>query len=174
MRQPVRSFAIGLFTAGIIMLVGTFFFDNSTKQAEDISIHEMVPVMEEEGYHVITEEEYISLSVQKDNANQKVSSAKNESSAKAETEEMDKVDKEKKDKEDEKEKDQVTKYTINIKSGMLPSTISELLADNKVIDDANKFSAYLEKHNYSPKVQLGKFKVTSEMSFNEIAEEITR
>lgn len=180
MRQPVRLFAIGLLTAGVIMLIGTFFFDNSTKQAENLSVKEMIPIMEDKGYHVITEEEYISMSVKKDHA-QEATSEKNVNTDRAETTEKDNADKEnnEKDKEasdkKEKEKDEkVTKYTINIKSGMLPSDISERLAENKIIDEANKFDAYLEKHNYSPKVQLGKFKVTSEMSFKEIAKKITR
>lgn len=190
MRQPVRSFAIGLFTAGVIMLIGFYLFDTSSKQAENLTADSMIPLIEEEGYHVMTEEEYISVSVKKDNASKKNASEENKVPEKEDkvaevNKEADKnkdVDKDKDKKKDnasdkeknEDNKDDIAKFTINIESGMLSSTISETLKENKIIDDAQKFNSYLKKHDYDLKVQLGKFKVNSEMTFNEIAETISK
>lgn len=188
MRQPVRSFAIGLFTAGVIMLIGFYLFDSSTKQAEDLPVDTMIPLIEDKGYHVMTEEEYISVSVTKDDANQKEKSKENtktEEVVKGKEKETEKQkEKEKKKKETEKnnadketsddKKDDIVKFTLNIESGMLSSSISELLEKNKIIDDGQKFNSYLEEHEYESKVQLGNFELNSEMTFNEIAEEITK
>ncbi|AIF43418.1 hypothetical protein X953_09835 [Virgibacillus sp. SK37] len=63
---------------------------------------------------------------------------------------------------------------MNIKPGMATSEISNLLEEKKIIKDSGKFDQYLEKENYSEKVQIGEFEVTSDMSFYELAEKIAR
>lgn len=190
MRQPVRAFAIGLFTAGIIMLIGIFYYDDSNKSADDLSVDELTSSLKEQGYRVVTEDEYIAVSVNNDKTNKKT----NTTEKSGEDQEKDKQglnkddkDKEKKtsEKEDNKDdtenkddkqdkKDAVKKYTINIESGVLSSEISEKLAANDIIDDATKFNLYLTDNDYGEKIQLGKFKVNSDMNFKELAEAISK
>lgn len=206
MRQPVRAFAIGLFTAGIIMLIGIFYFDDSVRTADDLSIDEMTSSLKEEGYRVVTEEEYIAVSVNNDKTQQKANEAekpdadqKKDDEQNKDKQNVDKADKsdkavddkektskkkddkedakgkgDKKDKDDEKDKDETKTYTININDGVLSSTISDRLEANGIIDNSTKFNLYLTDNGYGEKIQLGKFKVNSDMSFKEIAEAITR
>src|SRR5690625_3764149 len=82
--------------------------------------------------------------------------------------------KKKSDKKDKKENDKTHKYTINIKENMLAPTISDLLKENKIIDNSADFNKYLEDKGYAPYVQLGKHKVNSEMSYKDIAEVIAK
>src|SRR5699024_8276258 len=93
----------------------------------------------------------------------------NNKEEKSEHKNDDESDEDKKDEEDE-----VEKYTIHIKDGMASSEIGELLEENNIIDDSSKFNKYLEDEGYHKGVQLGKFDVTSDMDFKEIAKAITR
>ncbi|OZU90666.1 hypothetical protein CIL03_02160 [Virgibacillus indicus] len=63
---------------------------------------------------------------------------------------------------------------MTIESGMPSSSISDALAENNIIDDAEEFNQYLQDEEYSLKVQLGSFDLSSDMSFYEIAEAITK
>ncbi|HLR40115.1 MAG TPA: hypothetical protein VK091_00470 [Virgibacillus sp.] len=160
MKQPMRYFSIGLLTASVILLLSFYFFDNSTTGTDDLPVEEMIEAIKADGYHVVSEKEYIALSVNDEDDN------------KANDKKEDK-DKNEEDKKQEEESDKKT-YTINIKSGMLPSEISEILAENDIIKDADKFDQYLEKEEYSPYIQLGKHKLNSEMSTKEVAEALTK
>ena len=188
MKHSVRSFSIGLFTAGIIMLIGIYFLDDP-KQAEGTAVEEMIPLVEEEGYRVITEEEYISLSVN-DGASESSenSASENTKSATDGSENTDNEEKsneaetryEETDSNDEAKAEAVDKqaevinYTLEIESGMASSSISSTLADNDIIDDAAEFNQYLQDQDYSLKVQIGSYDLSSDMSFYEIAEAITK
>src|SRR5699024_10952819 len=195
MKQPMRYFSIGLLTASVILLLSFYFFENSTTGTDDLPVEEMIEAIKAEGYHVVSEKEYIALSVNDEDDNKenekKEDKEKNEKDKKKKEEyekktykvnnkknnkEKDKKehkDKNKEDKKKEEESDKKT-YTINIKSGMLPSEISEILDENDIIKDADKFDQYLEKEEYSPYIQLGKHKLNSEMSTKEVAEALTK
>src|SRR5699024_7950645 len=180
MKQPMRYFSIGLLTASVILLLSFYFFDNSTTGTDDLPVEEMIEAIKADGYHVVSEKEYIALSVNDEDDNKakdnKEDKNKNEEDKKKE-EEYDKKtyknnNKKKnnnKERKKKKEKDKIQEeesekktYTINIKSGMLPSEISEILAENDINKDADKFDQYLEKEEYSPYIQLGKHKLNSE------------
>lgn len=193
MKQTVRSFSVGLLTAGVIMLIGFYFFSSESAQTKELTVDEMVPLVEEEGYRIISEEDYISLSVKNDNI------SGNEEEAEEETEEStddsedseDNADEEDNNREDndsdgeseeeeeeeneeEEEEEEITTYTLNIESGMTTSEFSSLLEDNDIIDDAAEFNRYIEDEDYSQRVQIGEFELTSDMSMYEVAEAITR
>ena len=77
-------------------------------------------------------------------------------------------------KEPTKEEPNIHTYTLDVKPSMLGPEISELLEANKIIKDAEKFNRYLELEGYAPYIQLGKQKLTSDMSNFEIAEKIAK
>ncbi|WP_106497138.1 hypothetical protein [Lentibacillus sp. Marseille-P4043] len=177
MKQPIRSFSIGLFTASLILLIVFLFVDDSKSKTDDIAADDMIEALKEDGYRVLSESEYISLSVN-DSDKDKTEEEKEDKQAteqkdneKAEKEEN-KVDNDSKEEKEEKEAKKT--YSLTIKSGMASSEISNLLVENDIINDAGKFSQYLEEEGYAKKVQLGKFKVSSDMSNYEIAEKITK
>jgi len=187
MKGTIRAFSLGLFVAGIMIVVSFLFIGDtatSKKDAEDFPLEDMIEIMKDEGYRVVTEEEYITLSLA-DNNEQEVQSEENNDDneqandnnkeEKSEHKNDDESDEDKKDEEDEEdEEDKVEKYTIHIKDGMASSEIGELLEENNIIDDSSKFNKYLEDEGYHKGVQLGKFDVTSDMDFKEIAKAITR
>lgn len=86
-------------------------------------------------------------------------------------------DKPKDDSNDNKENsnnddEEVITYTLSVESNMLGPDISQLLEENKIIDDAEAFNRYLELEGYAPYIQLGDHKVSSDMSHAELAEKI--
>src|SRR5699024_6820779 len=80
--------------------------------------------------------------------------------------------KEKSDKKKKKDKDsdKPKKVTFTTEPGVVTEDIAEILYDKKVIDDKRKFEDYLEDNGHSAYIQIGKFEVTTDMSFKEIAE----
>ncbi|MBY7143369.1 hypothetical protein KFZ56_09965 [Virgibacillus sp. NKC19-3] len=172
MKQPVRSFAIGLFTAGLIMLIVVYFFDPPSNETKPLSSDEMISTLEEQGYHVLTESEYISLSVNDgSNSNEDTLSEESESDE-SENQDAEETDENGSEEDNTTDVDTETSYTLNIEEGMDSGTISSSLAENDIIDDAAEFSQYLNEEGYEEYIQIGEHEVSSDMSFYEIAEHI--
>lgn len=193
MKQPIRYFAFGLLTASILLMI-IFMFSDYTK-SEDLSVDEMIEKIEEEGFRVLTNTEYISYSVYKDEQ-KKASEEEEKKIAKADKEkDTDKTKKEdKKDPSENKDKEKsddqknedaseneegvqkeerkTYKYTLVIEPNMLGDQVSKRLEEKKIIDDARKFYDYLEEKGYSRYIQIGEFNLSSDMTYYEIAETI--
>ncbi len=101
MRSPIRAFSLGLFAAGLIILISSLFFNTSEKRAEEYPVDDMINIMKDEGYRVMSESEYIALSLQKDDEQQKAN------------EDTEKTDKD--DKQDQAKDDQTTDSKDNSK-----------------------------------------------------------
>jgi len=189
MKYPIRYYSIGLFTASLILLIGYYFFEPKTTLSDHEAVDEMIDNIEKEGYRVISESEYISLATAKNelNALEKEVEKENDKAADDKNKDNDKKSnkdktKEKKDndkkketgkKKDDKKKNEVKTYTLVVEENMVPSMISQKLEENKIIKDAAKFNKYMEDNNYSPYLQIGEFKLKSDMSMEQIAKEIT-
>ncbi|CDO01886.1 hypothetical protein BN988_00338 [Oceanobacillus picturae] len=192
MKQSVRSFAIGLFTAGILLLGGIFFFSTGGEKVEDLAAEDLIDLVEQKGYYVLNKEEYIAASVgdesktasaestskeensEQESSNKEEDASKDqedEATEKAKEENSDENDSEKAEKEEEKEK---TSYTLKIQEGMASSDISSVLENNDIIDDAGEFNEYLIDNDYHLKVQIGEYELTTGMSHYEVAEAITK
>lgn len=191
MKQPIRFFSIGLLSSAIIML-GFNFFDNSSKESiENVPVDELITKVEEDGYRVITDDEFISYSFfveqekqeqaskeddnkQKDKAEDKDEKDKDKEKEKQEKADKDKKDTKKAEKEEaEDDKEKVIKAKFTTKSGVVSQDIADILVEKKIIKDSKKFAKYLEDNDYSPYIQLGTFEVNSDMSFKELAETVT-
>lgn len=185
MKQPIRYFAIGLLTATLISLFTFLFFYDPSSDATELSIDELITEIENEGYYVLTESEYISYAVQKDQLNENDENEEEEDGAEDNDNDVDENNEEENDPSDEdndtednednaEETEEVITYTLVVEPNMLGPTVSELLAENNIIDDANAFNRYLEEEGYAPYIQIGEHELTSDMSFYEIAETIAR
>lgn len=167
MKRTLQAFSLGLLVAGLIM-VTTFLFLNyettPSQTLDDLDEDEVIDIMKDKGYRVVSESEYISLSLSDSEENQSEEEVKNNDKDKDKNEEVDKKDEETK----------TIKYTLHIKDGMLSSEIGDLLEQNEIIDDGDKFNSFLEDEGYSSGVQLGNFKVNSDMNFKEIAKKFTK
>lgn len=174
MKQPVRSFALGLLSAGII-LITTFYFTDTNSKTKIMSTDDLIEKVEADGYHVLTESEYISVSVQTDQTKQRNENEEGSNSAEKQENEADTEENpnDNQDKNSTSEGKSKVTYTLTVKSGMTPSSISTILVENNIIDNSDDFTQYLEEEGYSTKVQLGEFDLTSEMSHYDIAEQLT-
>lgn len=179
MKQPIRFFSIGLFIASVLLYGFHFFFgQSSTNQNEaEMTVEELIVEVESEGYRVISEEDYVSYTLHKEETEEK-------SDQKSDKKEKNKKDKDKPEKEsnqpttkkrdkEEKKDDEVIKHTFTTSDGVVSQDIADILVDNNIIDDRQAFLDYLEDNDYSSYIQVGKFTVSSDMSFEDIAKVIT-
>ena len=60
-------------------------------------------------------------------------------------------------------------YTLVIKSGMYSERVSQLLADNGIVDDANRFNTYLAGKGYDTRIRTGTYRLNSGMTYEQIA-----
>lgn len=170
MKQPIRFFSIGLFTASLIILVGFLFLGDGKNSSAEMSIDEMLEAIKSEGYRVISEDEYISLSVNSQK-NAEDDNKEKESESKEEKDKEQKTEEASKEKEVEEE---VHTYTLVVEPNMLGPDISKLLEENKIIADSKEFNQYLEKEGFAKYIQLGEHELNSKMSQLELAEKITK
>ncbi|GGC91787.1 hypothetical protein GCM10007216_23130 [Thalassobacillus devorans] len=67
----------------------------------------------------------------------------------------------------------VTSTTLEIEPGMNSETIAEFLVGEGLIISKVNFKQYLDEAGYSRNLQIGQFKLDSEMTYQEIAKLIT-
>ncbi len=180
MKQPIRSFAFGLLSAGILLLVMFYFTNDPKNKTENMSTDDMIKSVEAKGYHVLTETEYISVSVNSDenkkstdNSSQTKEDQKDSTSDESQEAKAKKNTNEEKNDSTTEEDNSTVTYTLTVESGMAPSTISGILAENNIIENQDNFTQYMEEEGYTTKVQLGDFELKSTMSHYELAEELT-
>ena len=187
MKQSIRFFSIGLLTASIVLLGFYFLFGNSKASSKDVPLEEMIEEIESTGHRVVTEKEFIAYTInneEKEVDKEDSAKEKKESSDKKETKKTDdktdkkdkKEDKDKKNKKDkDKKDDKKVKATITTDDGVVTQEIADKLVEENIIKDKEKqeFLDYLDDNDYSPYIQIGKFKVDSEMSMKELAETFT-
>jgi|SRR5699024_4798601 len=78
MKQPIRAFSIGLFTSGIIFLIIYMVFGGLNNTKTEPSAEDMITSLEDEGYHVLTDSDYVSLSVQEDQETENADNQEND------------------------------------------------------------------------------------------------
>lgn len=165
-KRGMRGFAAGLWVAAAV--IAYFFYtgqDTVKTEAEPALTKEQVSQYLETHHQIaVDQEEYQSLqAAAKKQANK-------EDNGKADSDKS--SNKNNSDKE-QKKKQKTHRYKLHIKEGMTSQEIGSLLKDANIIKDTNKLSNYLEDHDLAKKVQLGTFKLSSDMSIAEIAKEIT-
>lgn len=193
MKQPIRFFSMGLLTASLIILIVIYFFDDSVEHTSEGSVDEMIENLKDEGYHILSSSEYITLTVanktlddegnseeqdtdndqnQEENTEDIGDEEDNSDNANDEQDQNENSDDANNEQADEDNAEDVYEYTLVIEPNMLGPTISELLVDHNIIDDAEEFNRYLEIEGYAPYLQLGEHDLSSDMSSYEIAEAI--
>ncbi|MFD2046074.1 hypothetical protein ACFSTA_12205 [Ornithinibacillus salinisoli] len=186
MKHSIRAFAIGLFSAGLITLIVNYFDNGSKQDLSEVAVDDLISELENEGYRVLDESEFITLTVN-DDSDETEAEAESTTKEDNESEESDQADEQEESEsnsnenveeaeevDDESEQQSVQSYTLTIESGMPTSTISHELEENGIIENADELIQYMDSEGYSLRVQLGEFTITSDMSHYEIAEAITR
>lgn len=179
MKHHIRAFALGLFTSAIIILIVFFLVQDSQTSIEDVNAEEMIPVLEDQGYTVLSQEEYISFSVN-GNDSENSSESNNESSDEESQQNEDTNNNEEEEEssnenqnEDESDENSPIEYELTVETGMASSEISDILENEDIIESASDFNDYLEDNDYAINVKPGTFELTSDMSHFDIAEVIT-
>ncbi|KGP91966.1 aminodeoxychorismate lyase [Pontibacillus chungwhensis BH030062] len=161
MKHTLRAFALGLLTATSLLAFAYSQQGVNEAKATDPSKAEAKALLEEKGYVVVTENKWTKL---------------NEASSGKETNSN--TQKEQAEKEATKntasEPSNVKAYKLSIQEGMVPEDISQALAENNIIEDAEAFRQYLTENEFSRYIQIGEYTVVNQMSFLEIAKIITR
>lgn len=154
MKHVIRSFSLGLLTATALLAFSYY----NTSNANEVTKEEAIATLEKEGFHVLSKQAYGELQKegQKTSENIDTSDESNETVP------------------EDSSSNEVLVYTLIISEGMLTSDISERLVEAGIIEDAQSFSSYLKEHDFSRSIQVGDYEVTSNMTFEEIANEITR
>lgn len=148
MKHTVRSYALGLLTAAAVIAI-TYWNTNSPSTEiveKEMSKEQMISQLEDEGYRIIT------------------------------TEEWDAVTENKKNKDSEAQEDtqpNMTTFSIDIVSGTTTDEISEKLVQAGIIKDARAFETFMKENDYSRYIQIGQATLNSEMTLKEIAAAIT-
>ncbi|MCE4047043.1 MULTISPECIES: hypothetical protein [Bacillaceae] len=165
-KRSLRSFAFGLFAASSI--IGAYTVYTGSQKADtdkQITTEQAEKVLSAKGFTTVANEDYEELVAAKEQAEKAAQQAKADKKA-AETEEAKQAETEK--------ADEPISYKLKIKSGMSPGEIADTLTKEKIIKDKDEFEAFLIDNDYHTKVQVGTFRVYSDMSFREIAEKITK
>lgn len=160
-KQSLRSFAIGMLLSA--SMLGSYYFYQESKNQEQSSLNvpEATTFLQKEGFIVLSDSEYNDL--------QKTIEQSKQEQAKTDVEAN-----EKKQEESKEEKQETYSYTLKVKSGMSISKITELLFENKIVKDPKKLETFLIDNGYHTKIQVGSFRLTSEMSNKKIAEKLTK
>lgn len=171
MKQSIRYFSLGLFISALLLFGYNFFMEGSLGTNSSQSVQEMVASVEEEGYHVLSEKEYVSFTLQKEKLEE--SAEKKPEDTKKEDDKDTKNDNDETSTNKEEPEEEVKKVSLKTGDGIFTPQIADVLIENDIIDDRDKFIEYMDDNDYSSYIQLGTFEITSEMNTKEIAETLT-
>lgn len=146
MKASIRSFGIALFIAGAAMSLIDMKDDSSKKEATTVS------AKSDKQAHDKLEKQIKQL--EKDNASLTAQLKKQPKQPPA-------------------DQPEVINYTLEVKAGMGTSEVSKALETAKIIKDSDEFEALLINDGLSSKIQLGKNKLKSSMTSEEIIKLIT-
>jgi hypothetical protein len=144
------------FSAGIIISTGILagvYYTADTEQSTVLTDESVEQYLSEKGELAISKEEYTSLTEAESAA---AAPAKEEAKA-----------------EPEKEEEKVFQMTLTITQGMSTGEVCDLLQKGNIINDSGEFLKYLRSNNLEGAVRAESHQVNSNMSFDEIAKEIT-
>ncbi|KKI88608.1 hypothetical protein WQ54_30920 [Bacillus sp. SA1-12] len=161
-----RAFAAGMIVATSV-LGGTYLIsDNKSASADEenkkVTQKDIESYLTSNGKIALTTGEYEELLAAKDKAVQQPAENNTQQKESTPTETS------------EEPKKEVIKYNLVVRSGMTTSEISDLLEQNGIIDDSFNFDQFLIKGKYHQRIQLGTFAVQRGMTFQQLADALTR
>lgn len=163
-RTNVQAFAFG-----IALTTAIFFVYSLFNQTFDASKN--IKELEENNYKVLTIGEYETLLTTIDSYEKE--KEKEEATNQEKNDKSQENDNKKQNSKTQKNKVDKT-VTINITEGMVLETIASELSRLGVIDDQRSFINYFLKNDLDRGIQLGSYEIKSGMSYQEIADLITR
>lgn len=167
-KRNVRSFAIGVFLS--VSLIGFFYFFQYEPRQGAYDLEDARALLEEKGYVTLEKSEYSALQEKAVLPNE----ATPQEQEKKEVEEPNEGTQEKEAVNEDQSADKIINYQLEIVSGMTSNEIAKILAQNKIVQDETAFAKFLINHDYQTDIQLGSFPLTNQMSFEQIANMISK
>jgi hypothetical protein len=161
-RTNVQAFAFGIALTTAIFFVYSFF-----DQTSDTS--QSIKKLEENDYKVLTIGEYESLLTTIDSLEKEKKEASDQ-----EKNDKNQENANKEQNSETQENKEVKTVTITITEGMVLETIASELSNLGVIDDRTSFINYFLENDLDRGIQLGSYEIKSGISYQEIADLITR
>ncbi|GAA0345656.1 hypothetical protein GCM10008967_40100 [Bacillus carboniphilus] len=166
-RQSIQGFAIGMFlTAVVLSLVYQM-----TSDSNEVEVDDAVATLEKNEYIVLSANEWeeIQQKLSTKETEQKETEAPQEEQANPGTD-TDSAEQDEVNNETEPKKT----YSLVIKPGMSSSEVGYLLEENGIVEDARAFNKYIVDRKLEGYIQIGTHTVTSDMSFDVIADTISK
>lgn len=166
-RSSLRAFGIAFFLIGAIIVIGEkmelpFFANENGADLEEFT--KLEKELSSAKKQITTLEETIA----KQESSQEVNSEQTTS-----TETETKVEAEPTSNDEDKQKEQVVTETLYIYDGLSLSDIAQKLKDLEIINNSVEMELFLAQKDYAKFIQIGQFKLNSDMSVEEIANIIT-
>ncbi|WP_421379852.1 hypothetical protein ACOJQI_16445 [Bacillus salacetis] len=151
-KQSTRAFAAGIFLSAVILVIFSYF----NKINKD-----PVKLLNEEGYIILTEEEETKRKEELSNLKKQVK-------------ELSETNAEDQEKEIEKNNGAAgSEISLTVSPGMTPIEIAEELESSGIIRNASDLNSYLVNSGLANKIQIGEYKLHSEMTLEEISTLLT-
>lgn len=166
-KRTVRAFSLGILLAVILLWFGR-------NEQLTLNLTDAKEKVENEGFIVITKEEYDELAGQSVNEDDSQPPTEGQTDKETDTDTAKEEETAPQEEQPDKDESSIIHFTLEIESGMNSEQISSILEQIKIIDDANNFEQYLTDHHYNTKVQIGNFELNSEMTYEEISKIITK
>ncbi|SNZ10844.1 YceG-like family protein [Terribacillus aidingensis] len=151
MKQVLQGFAAALLLAGVCMLFLYITSDDSATKTTSTAPIKKEQLSTEEMKTRLAEDDYYILSSQEYEELQK----KTETKEKTETA-------------------QTEKFQLKLKSGMTSDEVAQLLEEKSILEDGEAFLTYLNVTKASKALQVGTYHVSSDMSYEEITDLLTK
>lgn len=157
MKSTLRSFGIGIFLAGSIMTINNQFIHQGMATSSNNSLKSKDNTQKDTV--IIKKSELASLKEEATNAKEQL--------AKIQTDYNSLKD------DHTSQKKNVKSYTLVIKRGMGTTEVSKALKKGGIIQDDAKFELYMINKKKAKHIQIGDYKLTSNMKNAEILKVIT-
>jgi hypothetical protein len=160
-KRRIQAFSLGIiFTVSVL---GSYYF-YVDKPSDQLNINEAKSLLKSKGYTILTQAEYSNL---KDSSQTKTTTTKKQQQSKGPAKDLSK-------KQTTTQDNNEKTYQLQVTAGMASGEIANLLAKNKIIENAMEFEQYLITHQYETKVQLGTYSLTNKMDYEQLAKIITK
>ncbi|GGE46862.1 hypothetical protein GCM10011391_27150 [Pullulanibacillus camelliae] len=175
-RNGMRAFAAGIIiTCAVIAFFYYFIFNDakgSSEKATNKSLTDSAVenYLNKKGQTAIDQATYDKWQAEdRQLQDGKKTSDDKKSSSDSAASDSDKKDDQSKAASDKKEESESKTVTIKVKSGMTSTDIADQLQSEKIIKDSQKLVDYIVGHDLEKYIQLGSYKIKSDMTIPQIA-----
>lgn len=148
-----QSFAAGIIFATAI-LAGIYYYEYKLKVEEPITQAEAKKFLEDQGFNVTKKTSTQTTTI--------------------ESKEVAKETPESPPPSSQTKQEEVISYTLHVTYKMTVEDVANILEQKKIIDNATNFKDYMQAKKLTRKVQVNEYNVTSEMSYTELSELLTK